>query len=474
MTGSLRHPVTRALALALLGAVLVGTCAALLALRDYPLYEAQQQIRLLADPVVGDEVVVDDRSDDDNFVDTELVTLNGPELREEVRRVTGLDDLVLDVVQVGTSNVVEVTARSSSPEVDRAAASAVERYVRDRRQALQDRILSIGGEVERQLRAAADEIRRIGDEDSVTAQVQRGALTSEYTRLLEQRNTLQVASDASERLVQVVRSAEAGGVDQVVSPLRNAALGGVVGAVLGLAAGLALNRLRDRVSGLEDLVALAPDVALPTLPALSGRSLAEQAGGACAGYVSALTRSDSGFGRPPLVVVAPTVGCGATLVAVGLAVASARRGPTVLLAAGDALDGAAASLLRVDATAPGPAGRPGLPTAFEGLTYVPATFRQDGGALLELDQRVADGLLGEAARRGDAVVVDAPALSTGSAALELARQSGQVLLVGGADVTSSAEIHAASRALRRVGATITGVVLSRPRGGGWRARRRGR
>lgn len=474
MTSDLRRPLTKALSLALLGAVLVGTGAALLALRDYPLYEAQQQIRLLADPVVGDEVVVDDRSDDDNFVDTELVTLNGPELREEVREATGLDDLVLDAVQVGTSNVVEVTARSSSPDVDSAAATTVDRYVLGRREALQERILSIGGEVERQLRAAADEIRRIGDEDSVTAQVQRGALTSEYTRLLEQRNTLQVASDASERLVQVVRSAEAGGVDQVVSPLRNAALGGIAGAVLGLAAGLALNRLRDRVSGLEDLVALAPDVALPTIPALSGRSMAEQAGAACAGYVSALTPIDSGFGRPPLVVVAPTVGCGATLVAVGLAVASARRGPTVLLAAGDALDGAAARLLGVDTATSVPAGAVGHPTAIDGLTYVPATQARGSGALLEVDQRLAHGLLRDAARRGDAVVVDAPALSTGSAGLELARQSRQVLLVGGVDVTSAAEIHAASRALRRVGAQIAGVVLSHPRSAGWRGRRRRR
>ena len=474
MRDSSRRALVEALALALLAALFVGGAAALLSLRNYPLYEARVQLRLLADPVIGDEVVEGGNNGEaGSFIATELITLSSPDLREQVSADIG-SPVDLSAVQVGTANVVEVTVESDQRDVVAAADAVVTRYVGGRRANLVARISSVDGEVDRQLQAASAEITRLSEDDSITAQVQRAALTNEYTRLLEQSNTLQLATDASQRLVQVVNNAQSAGARQVVSPARDGALGAVVGAVLGAGLALGLSRLRHRVTSLDDLLELSPETALPTLPHLRGRPLATKAGRAASSYVSALTRSDQGFGRPPIVVIAPTQGCGATFVAVGLAVASARRQPTILLAAGDALDGAAASMLGVD----DPWRRPGQPevgllTNQQGLTYVAATSGSTEDALDELERCISAGLLGDVAQAGVAVVVDAPALDSGGAGLELARRSGQVLLVGGVDRSTSAELEAAARSLRRVGAHLTGVVLSTPYGDllPWRRRR---
>ena len=459
--------------LTVLGALLVGVPSALLALRDYPLYEASVQVRLLADPRIGDEAALgDEGAQAANFIDTELVTLNSSSLRDRI--AVRQDDPTLQVtaVRVGRSNVVEITGRSSQPDIDETVQSLLARYIEGRREELDRRILSAGREVDRQLRVANIAIGELAGDDSITAQLRRAALTAELTRLFEQRNTLQLASDASKRLIQVITTGQ-GGVRQVVNPLRDGVLGALAGGVIGLAVALALNRLRPRVRGLEDLMELAPEVALPTLPRLRGADLAEQAGTAASSYVSALNTGNTGFGRPPLVVVGPTPGCGATFLAVGLAVASARRQPTVLLAAGDALDESAAALLGLH-----PEERPTraggmVSTRFPGLTYAAVIDAGSRDPVQALDRRMADGdLLRIAGAEPVAVVVDAPPLDTSSAALELARQSGRVLLVGGLDRSSASELQLASRSLRRVGATLVGVVLIDARGG--RRRRHGR
>lgn len=463
----------RALALTLLGALLFGGAAALLALRDYPTYEARAQVRLLNDPQIGDELVTGGGTDQAaSFVSTELVTINSSDLRAVAEREVG-HAFSASALQVGTSSVVELTTRSTERSVVGDSQSLLDAYVAQRRAALIVRITSVGAEVDSQLKAASNAIIALQQQDTVTSQIQQAALTQEFTRLNEQRNTLGVAQGAAGRLVQVVTTAASGGARQVISPARDGALGAVAGAVLGLGTALALGRLRSRVRGLEDLLDTAPEVALPTMPRLSGRSLTLQAGGATSAYVSALTPPGSDFARPPLVVLAPTTGCGATLMAVGLAVASARRGPTLLLSAGDALDGAAARLLGVDLEAPPPA-TSGRKTTYDDLLYVAAVDGSGPDAIAQLEHRVASGVLADAVRSGAAVVVDAPALSTSSAGLELARQAGQVLLVGGVEHTTPGELEAASRAVQRVGATLTGVVLNTPGGRGllpWRRRR---
>lgn len=473
MTGGLRRSTATAL-LVLLGATLVGLPALLLALRDYPLYEASLQVRLLADPQIGDEDVVGDAGEQgDNFIDTELVSLNSGALRDQVAGQRGDPDLEVSAVRVGVSNVVEVTTRSSREDVDEAASSVLARYVEGRRAELQERILGIGGDVDRQLGVANAAIVQLSGDDSITAQLQRAALTAELTRLFQQRNTLQLASNASSRLVQVVAT-DGRDVSQVVSPLRNGVLGGLAGAVLGLALALGLDRLQPRVRAVEDLLALAPEVALPTLPHLRGRDVVERAGDASSSYVSALTSGSHPFGTPALVVVGPTAGCGATFLAVGLAVASARRRPTVLVGAGDALDAGAAGMLGLepDVLRVRKEGLVAVPTRVPGLCYVAVVESTQDDPVRALEARIARGLLQDPALAGAAVVLDAPPLDSSAVALELARQSGRVLLVAGVERTSASELDLAARSLRRVGATLVGVVLADARGR--RRRRRSR
>lgn len=449
-----------------MSALAVGSLSALLALRDYPVYEARLQVRVLADPVVGDEVVVADDSESESFIATELVTLNGDALREDVRRTAGVPDLQVEAVQVGTSSVVEIVGRSADRRVSTAVTGISDRYVARRRAELLERIESIGAEVSRQLVVAAAEITRLSEQSgSVTAEIQRGAVTAEYTRLIEQRNTLQLASDATERLVQVVTPVAASGVQQITNPLRNGLLGAFAGGLLGWGAVLVLGRLRRRMGGLEDLLDLAPELAFPTAPRVRAPMTAEQAGALGSRYVSALTVGDRPFGQPPLVVVAPTEGCGATTLAVGMAVASARRVPTLLVAAGDVLDGAAAALLGVSEEAAA-SGRP-VPTSCSGLSYLAPVCGTGSVALAALE---GSDLAACLRPRDAAIVVDAPALSSSSAGLDLSRLAGRALLVGGVDHTTPAELDLAARGLRRIGVEVVGVVLDNASRGG---RRRG-
>lgn len=471
-----RTTLLRALVFALLGAVLLGLVAYLLALRNYPTYQATLQMRIEPDPVVGAEA---GRSEVDpaTFLASELVVLNGSELRASLDELLPEQvDVAVRTEQVGSTSVVVVAATAPTEDEAQAGADAVAaRYAGRRKADLLRRITSVQTEVERQVSATSAQIEELAGGEGVTSEIQRTALTQEFSRLIELQRNLQLASDASGRLVTVVKPTDVGGVPQLVRPARNAAVGAVVGAVLGLTGALALARFRRRITGLDELLELTPELALPTLHRVHGRHLAQQAGGAAASHVSALTPAGGHFAEPALVVLAPRPGAGATFCAVGLAVASARRRPTVLVAAGDALDAGAARMLGLDAAvlAEHPAGTP-IPTAHQGLSYLRPVEGTGAGPLADLEERIASGLLGSTSRTGVSVVVDAPALSHSSAGLDMAREAGQALLVGGVERTRATELEAAATALRRVGSRVAGIVLSTPPRGllrRWRARR---
>lgn len=443
------------LTLGLVGAAVLGGPAYALAARDFPLYESVAEVRLLSDPPIGDEDAAETAGSE--YVATELVVLNSEDLQSVVRQRQDDSDLQIEAVQVGTSNVVELTTRSQ----DRGLVGTTEvlrRYGEVRRAGLVTRIGTLRVLVDQQVTATTQAIVRLSDTTSPALAVQRAALETELSRLLQQRSSLDLAEAASARLVQVVSGGSQ--IRQAVSPLRDAALGGLAGALLGLGAGLLLLRLRPRVRGLQDLVALSPEVALPTLPHLPGRDRSERAGTAAAPYTAALSVPGSPFGTPPLAVLAPTAGVGATTVAVGLAVASARRRPTVLVAAGDALDGEAARLLAVDPAEPA-AEDGSRPTRHPGLRYLAPVEGAGDEGVARLEAALAGDLLGGVAE-GTAVVVDCPALTASPAGLELARRCGRVLLVGGVDRSAAAELEAAARSVERAGAALAGLVLSTP------------
>jgi hypothetical protein len=471
-----RTAVIRAVALSLLGALLFGVVGYVRSLETFPTYQATLQMRIEPDPVVGAEAT---RSEVDpaTFLASELVVLNGPELRASLEELLPTEvNVLVRTEQVGSTAVVVVSATGPTEADARAGADAVAaRYAGRRKQDLLRRIASVRAEVDRQLRVTSERVEELAELSGVTSEVQRSALTAEYSRLIEVQNNLQLAADASARLVTVVKPTDVGGVNQIVEPRRDAAVWSVFGAIAGLALALGITRWRRRVSGLDELLEMSPELALPTLPALRGRALDVQAGVAAASYVSALTPPGGAFARPALVVVAPRVGAGATTVAVGLAVASARRGPTVLLAAGDALDGAAARLLGVDQAAVD-AAVPGteLATRHDDLFYVVPVEGRGPKALAALEQRLTRGLLSSLTDPARAVVVDAPALSRSSVGLDLAREAGQALLVGGVEHTRATELEAAATSLRRVGGTLIGIVLSSPPSGLLRRRARAR
>ena len=462
---SWRPSTARALAAAVASALLLGGVALLLALVRYPAYTAEVQLRVLPDPTLYSDDANGSAPAPDEYLTPEVLTLGSTELAGTVGAAVGRpDDVTLDATQVGITDVVQLTVRSSSEETALQAAQALPRvYGEQRRAALSERVESAQADVQQQLDAVSAEVFDLAGSTGVIAVAQREALTAEYARLLRLASALQLAEDAAGRLVSVVLPVDASRVEQVVQPLRDAALGALLGAVLGLSTGLVLARTRPRLETVEDLLEVAPGTALPTIPHLRGDSLLRRAGEVASPHVSALAGSDGSFGRPaPVVVVGPVEGVGASTTAVGLAVASAARWPTTLLAPGDGRDSAAAGLLDpAGADVPGgDAPREGLATVVDDLCYRAPTSEADVHRAL-LDARRA-GPPG-----GDALVVDAPPLSRSPLALDLARGGAHVLLVGAVGRTTAAELHVAARAVERVGGTVTGVVLCTPSARPW-------
>lgn len=461
MIRGLRLSTMRAVALTMLGALLLGLLGALYALRDYPTYSATLQMRIFPDPSFGEE----DPSANvpaEEFLAGELLLLNDD---APTGAAPNADEGSVSVTQIGSTNVLQVVALADTREGAVAGADAVvEEYADGRQESLQGRVTAVGRAVQAQLASTTQRIGALAGDEGVTAGVNRDALTGEYTRLLGIQSSLRIASAGSERLVQVVREASVPASTQVVDPVRSGVLFGVLGAVLGLGTALAMSRWRRWVTGLDDVLELAPDLALPTIPHLAGPARAAHLGQAVGTHVSALTGSGGVFGQPPLVVVAPTQGAGCTTTAVGLAVASARRGPTILVAMADALDGAAARMLAVRDPGSTPDAH-GASTAVAGLTYLAPVDGHGPAALIALEGVTGGRSLDALRREGVSVVIDAPALSRSPVALDLARNGGQVLLVGGVEHTTSAELQAAAASLRHVGARLVGVVLSTPRRG---------
>jgi Mrp family chromosome partitioning ATPase len=459
----LRLATMRAVAFTVLASILFGLVGALLSLRDYPTYSATLQMRTFPDPTVGGAEPMADVSVEE-FLAGELLLLNDD---TEAAATATTDDDSVTVTQIGSTNVLQVVALADTRRGAVAGAQAVaERYAAARERGLEQRVTTVGVEVQAQLAATTERIRGLTGDD-VTVGVDRDALTAEYTRLLGIQNSLRIATASSQRLVQVLRDASVPAARQVVDPVRSGAAFGVLGAVLGLGAALALSRWRRWVTGLDDLLELAPELALPTIPTL-GRPTTAQLAQALGMHVSALTGPDGVFAGSALLVVAPTEGAGCTTTAVGLALASARRGPTVLVAMADALDGAAAQLLGMRGLEGASEGR-AVPTPVAGLSYLAPVQGRGPAALLALED-VTGGWSRANLPADVSVVIDAPALSRSPVALDVARNGGQVLLVGGVEHTTSAELQAAAAALRHVGARLTGVVLSSPRRGFLRRR----
>jgi Mrp family chromosome partitioning ATPase len=87
----------------------------------------------------------------------------------------------------------------------------------------------------------------------------------------------------------------------------------------------------------------------------------------------------------------------------------------------------------------------------------------DQGDETRVEAAVANGLLEAAAESTWDVIVDCPSLEQSTVGLSLAPKAGRVVVVVGLGESTEQDTVDSLRTLRRVGATVSGVIVSRPR-----------
>jgi len=293
------------------------------------------------------------------------------------------------------------------------------------------------------------------------------ALTEIYLFLLGQKEEARIARTSAVPSVEVI--------DWAVPPLQRSSprisLNLVLGLLFGLFVGSALAFLRELtrrpVVAVEKMERAAGAPHLPSVPldrgGRKGLAAASAEGPAAEAYRALRTALRHGEAR--ILTVSSSVGReGRSTIASQLACSMARGGERVLLVDADMRSprlhrwfGGELGPGLAEALASGEGGTP-RPTELDELFLLPAG--QAGAHPGDLAaQPDAARVLADLARGFDRVILDTPAVLTGSEAPTLAAAAQGTLLVVRRGRTAEEDVAAASLRLRQAGATLVGAVL---------------
>jgi succinoglycan biosynthesis transport protein ExoP len=442
-------------------------------------YTVKALIRVTPDPSLTDAGTLSSDQLTD-FVQGELLTLNGANIRTEAERSSHAEDVDLNATQQGNTSVIELQATGPHPDSTALAATTLIKLYQQRRVSeVTSSTQSSQQTVNDQIASVRKSLAALGSDPNGS---QSNALTNELSRLITLGNQLQLQVTQAAQTVVVLQAASAADASKTSSIATNAELGGLLGLVVGL--GLAVVRVRLAPNRLlaSEVRAEVPGVPIVELPRIPGPATLTVASEASRRRVSVPIQSlqrrlagrTSSFGRPPLLIVGDRPGVGSSYLAIHLAIASAQMAPTVIVNAGDTLDNTISRALgntrtegileALDAADPVDAVRRLLrPTAVPRLYLLPIGFPGTLG-LEAIEGATAAGLPKVLALLDMAVIVDAPPLSHSSFALDVARDAGAVALVMNANGSRRRAIGEAAEALFAVRPDIDLLVLNRPRG----------
>lgn len=416
--------------------------------------------------------------DNDAFVQSELLVVNGPGVEEAVEAALGREPGSYSASQVGTTTNVQISAESTDARLaERTAEAVVSTYTENRQARLR-------AEIDRTTDAVDAEIVRL-EEALADQSAASDPLQSEYGRLLGIRSSLFRAEANVPVAVNVVQDVTPLGTGGIVSRIARPTMSwGLFGMLVALAVLLVKRGVGRRVTSTGDLAGTGVPVLQPEVPVFRStlRVLEEQERNAADLHLlttQILPASEYGS----VVLFGATGGVGTSSTAAVLAAAAVERGDVLLVLAADFLEdgsGSAAAQLGV-------AGEPGLfellhspltpqdlrsltvPTAVPGLWVL--TGGTEGGTPAELQRLIRSGLLEAARAVRWTVVVDAPALAWSTAAIELARRADVTALVVGRGRSHVDEVVQMGEVFQRQGIALRGALLAgaRRRGGSRRS-----
>ncbi len=291
-------------------------------------------------------------------------------------------------------------------------------------------------------------------------------------RLTAQLRTQLADLGALERLqvgnIELVERAEQATKAIGASPVRNAALGGFAGLVVGLAVALMLERVSPRLRSRRDYERA---FSAPVVGTLAREDLADLASTT---FQEPLTRLRFSGGQRRsgawLVTSALDAGIDHGAIALGLALAAADGGQRVGVVEAELAAPKVARRLGVEAApgladlladaADGPSVRRTVdsPGRAAPITVIPAGLPQANPAALLADGRIGD-LLTALADENDLVIVSGPRIGQGAEIVPLGVAVDGIVLVT-SDGSAAAEVELVQDELGRLPATLLGVVIA--------------
>jgi polysaccharide biosynthesis transport protein len=384
-------------------------------------------------------------------------------------------DSSLSISGQGESNIVNVSAEASSPELAAAIANTYSNvFVKEQQNANHHYYSSALALVNKQLAALSP----------------RQRLSATGLALENRAQSLGVLAELQSGTVQVAQEAEIPTSPSSPKVARNAALGGVLGLIFGLGIAFLLERLDRRIREPKDLEAVYGLPLLGVVPESAALSRSSRRGSNSKGALPAgeaeafhLIRAHLRYFNVDrelrvLMIVSAAPGDGKTTIARNLAAAATRMGSRVLLIEVDLRRPTLAQQLDI------PAG-PGLSDVLIGATSMDDAIQSisldpssgDGSQGRTLDVLVAGAVLppnpGElteshamedllqlARPRYDLVVVDTPPLTAVSDAFPLLRKVDGVIIVGRVGRNRRDVAERLHETLSGVGAPLLGVVAN--------------
>lgn len=478
-----------------LALVLVFATAVVLSVRQTPIYEASA--RLIIEP---SQSVFQGNSTsyiDPARIETEIQVVQSEPVAAKVRGRLGSAPGVSASI-VGTTAVINISARDTSARRAAAIANAyAETYIEYRR----ERVVENLATATRELQAKLDEIdKQIAEADERAAALpprpdripvqtpEQQALRNQRAAFKEKLDEIDVESATPNGGALLATRASAPTSPVLPQTTRNAGLGLLAGAVLGIALAFVAEQLDDSIKTRDDVERVDPDLpVLGVIPRVPGwRSAAEarlvtQADpkSVTSEAYRALRTSIRFFGVDrtlrTIQITSPSAGEGKTTTTANLAVTLSQTGQRVVIVSCDLRRPRAHDFF-------GLSNRVGLTSVLLGVVPLPAALQRVPGeerlavlpsgplppnpSELLSSARTAE-LLAALASQFDTVLVDCPPVLPVTDAAVLSGRVDGTLVVVSARSTHRKALRRALEALRQVGAPVIGTVLNgaAPEGG---------
>jgi hypothetical protein len=227
--------------LALVGAILGGLVGLVVSLSDPEAPTAVTRLSFVPDPALPGEQTSTGTDARDRFIQTQILILTGPDIRDTVAGALGLgNELTLTAQQVGATDVVELQVQADTDGAAREASTAViQQYDQQRAAAVTARVDAMLAGIEREI--ADLESALTTDDESALAT----ATGTEYSRLLASRSQLLLLRAGDQAYTEVIGSPRATAVGGAGTVVQAVLLGLLLGAVVGIALALILQRTKS-------------------------------------------------------------------------------------------------------------------------------------------------------------------------------------------------------------------------------------